>query len=195
MEYIRAWLFATKLTKTLIPLPYSDCLLTESNLRNVSPIFFTNGGELRNSLKVRDLTRLTRKITYSSHRSLQKIEKNNKRLKGANPILKSRRQTFEIVRTFYADKVGIWCACDFEAWDRDHRLFFFVTTLRCLRSHLLRFNRLITEFGWSLVRWEDGKEIQEQGHLVVKERKGYRNTFVPNNREVMNLGAEHSHIY
>src|SRR5882762_7626578 len=52
VEYIRAWLFATKLTKTLIPLPYSDCLLLESNLRNVSPIYFSNGGELRNSLKV-----------------------------------------------------------------------------------------------------------------------------------------------
>jgi hypothetical protein len=52
VEYIRAWLFATGLTKTLIPLPYSDCLLTESNLRNVSPIYFSNGGELRNSLKV-----------------------------------------------------------------------------------------------------------------------------------------------
>ncbi|KIM90889.1 hypothetical protein PILCRDRAFT_811386 [Piloderma croceum F 1598] len=148
VEYIRAWLFATKLTKTLIPLPYSDCLLTESNLRNVSPIYFSNGGELRNSLK--------------------KIEKNNKRLKGANPILKSRRQTFELVRTFYADKVGVWCACDFEAWDRDHSL--------------------LTEFGWSLVRWKDGKEISEQGHLVVQERRNYSNTYVPNNRERYNFG-------
>jgi hypothetical protein len=45
--------------------------------------------------------------------------------------------------------------------------------------------RLLTEFGWSLVRWKDGKEISEQGHLVVQERRHYTNTYVPNNREVM----------
>ena len=45
-------------------------------------------------------------------------------------------------------------------------------------------SRLLTEFGWSLVRWEDGKEITEQGHLVVQERRRYTNTYVPNNREV-----------
>lgn len=95
----------------------------------------------------------------------QKIDKNNKRLKGANdPRLKSRRQTFELARTFWIDKVGTWMACDFEAWDRDHTM--------------------ITEFGWSTVRWEDGKEVQEQGHLVVDERKYYRSTYVPNNKEV-----------
>lgn len=43
---------------------------------------------------------------------------------------------------------------------------------------------MVTEFGWSTVRWEDGKEVQEQGHLVVDERKYYRNTYVPNNKEV-----------
>jgi hypothetical protein len=47
-------------------------------------------------------------------------------------------------------------------------------------------SRLLTEFGWSLVRWEDGKEINEQGHLVVQERRRYTNTYVPNNREVIN---------
>ena len=43
---------------------------------------------------------------------------------------------------------------------------------------------LITEFGWSAVHWENGKEIQQDGHLCVQERKYYTNTFIPNNREV-----------
>lgn len=43
---------------------------------------------------------------------------------------------------------------------------------------------LITEFGWSVVRWENGEEIQEQGHLGVQERRKYSNTFIPNNRDV-----------
>jgi len=72
------------------------------------------------------------------------------------------------VRTFYADKVGVWCACDFEAWDRD--------------------SSLITEFGWSLMWWEDGQEVQEQGHLIVDERKNYTNTYVPNHRDKYNFG-------
>lgn len=46
-------------------------------------------------------------------------------------------------------------------------------------------SRLLTEFGWSFVRWEGGKEISEQGHLVVQERRAYTNTYVPNNREVI----------
>lgn len=40
------------LTKELIPLPYSDCLLTSSRLQNHSPVIFKTGGDLRNSLKV-----------------------------------------------------------------------------------------------------------------------------------------------
>ena len=118
MEYIREWLHATGLTKSLIPIPYSDCLLTESDLRNIAPIYFTNGGDLRNSLKV--CAQNVSNHPFFTHKSQQKIEKNNKRLKGAHPILKSRRQTFELVRTFYSDKNGVWCAIDIEAWDRDH---------------------------------------------------------------------------
>ena len=39
-------------TKELIPLPYSDCLLTSSRLQNHSPVIFKTGGDLRQSLKV-----------------------------------------------------------------------------------------------------------------------------------------------
>jgi hypothetical protein len=95
---------------------------------------------------------------------LQQIEKNNKRLKGADPMLKTRREIFERVRTLWVEKVGVWCALDFEAWDRDHTM--------------------LTEFGWSFVRWIDGQQVEEQGHLIVKEYRHYTNTFVLNNREV-----------
>lgn len=52
VDYIRYWLHTMQLTKDIIPLPYSDCLLTESNLRNVSPVVYNDGGSLRNALKV-----------------------------------------------------------------------------------------------------------------------------------------------
>jgi hypothetical protein len=95
---------------------------------------------------------------------VKKIEKNNKRLRGADPALNTRRDLFERVRTFWSDKVGVWCALDFEAWDRDHSL--------------------LTEFGWSLIRWENGNEVGEKGHMIVEERRLYTNTYVPNHREV-----------
>ncbi|KAG5639275.1 hypothetical protein H0H81_004936 [Sphagnurus paluster] len=135
-----------ELTKDIIPLPYSDCLLTESNLRGVSPVVYADGGALRNSLK--------------------KIDKNNKRLKGSNPVLTSRREAFERVRSFWAEKRGVWCAIDFEAWERDHTV--------------------ITEFGWRLVGWtDDKKEVQEAGHLIVDEHQKFRNSqYVPEHRYV-----------
>lgn len=58
VDYIRYWLHAMQLTKEVIPLPYSDCLLTESNLRNVSPVVYHDGGSLRNAIKVRVLNGL-----------------------------------------------------------------------------------------------------------------------------------------
>ena len=52
VEYIRYWLHAMGFTKELIPLPYSDCLLTSSRLQNHSPVVYKTGTELRNALKV-----------------------------------------------------------------------------------------------------------------------------------------------
>ncbi|KAI9574729.1 hypothetical protein HD554DRAFT_2010921 [Boletus coccyginus] len=143
VEYLRYWLHAMQLTQHPIPLPYSDCLLTGSSLRHVSPVQFGTREELRKALK--------------------QIEKNNKRLKGVDPTLNARRDIFERVRSIWSQKRGVWCALDFEAWDRDHTL--------------------LTEFGWSTVHWEDDEQIGEQGHLIVKEHKYYTNTFVPDHRE------------
>jgi hypothetical protein len=44
-----------KLTKEIIPLPYSDCLLLEKDLQYVSPVRYIDGGSLRNALKVRTI--------------------------------------------------------------------------------------------------------------------------------------------
>ena len=52
VEYIRYWLHAIGLTKNLISLPYSDCLLTESSLRHVTPVTFKAKEELKSALKV-----------------------------------------------------------------------------------------------------------------------------------------------
>ncbi|KAI6047401.1 hypothetical protein EDC04DRAFT_2876436 [Pisolithus marmoratus] len=107
------------------------------------------------------------KILYL-FRTRTQIEKNNKRLKGVDPTLNARRDIFERVRSLWAQQQGTWCALDFEAWDRDHTL--------------------LTEFGWSTVRWDHGSKIEEQGHLIVKERRYYTNTFVSNNRDRFSFG-------
>jgi hypothetical protein len=58
VDYVRYWLHATGLTKNWLPLPYSDCLLTESNLRNVTPVVFETGIALRKAIKVCSINQL-----------------------------------------------------------------------------------------------------------------------------------------
>lgn len=54
---------------------------------------------------------------------------------------------------------------DFEAWERDHTV--------------------VTEFGWSATHWQDGQEVSEMAHLIVKEHRPYVNgTYVEQHRDV-----------
>ncbi len=92
------------------------------------------------------------------------IDKNNRKLKGTDSNLNARRLMFERVRSLWSEECGVWCAVDFEAWDMDHHV--------------------ITEFGWSAVRWVDGEPVEDMGHLVVAKNRGYTNHFVPENRRV-----------
>lgn len=95
------------------------------------------------------------------------MDKHNKRLKGSNPALLSRRHTFQRARELVAAKSGTWCAIDFEGWERDHTV--------------------ITEMGYSILRWDrdTGEEVREDGHWIIKEAEGYRNgTYVPDFRYV-----------
>ncbi|KAI0732947.1 hypothetical protein C8Q72DRAFT_73998 [Fomitopsis betulina] len=105
-------------------------------------------------------------------KAIKTIDKNNKRIKGAPSLLTNRRNNFEKIRTIWAAKVGTWLAIDFEAWDRDHSI--------------------ITEYGWSLVRWEgtgdDKREVTEDGHLIVREYRGFHQTYVQENRDHYNFG-------
>ncbi|KAJ7638907.1 hypothetical protein FB45DRAFT_904238 [Roridomyces roridus] len=135
VDYVRYWLKAMNLTKELIPLPYSECLLTEAEFSAVSPVQFMTGGDLRVATK--------------------NIDKNNKRLKGSNVGLTQRRAVFERVRQMWSSKVGSWLAVDFEEWERDHTV--------------------VTEFGWSSFRYEEGTEVEEQGHFTVAEARSLRN--------------------
>jgi hypothetical protein len=41
------------LTKDIVPLPYSDCLLLETEMQYVTPVTYIDGPSLRNALKVR----------------------------------------------------------------------------------------------------------------------------------------------
>lgn len=163
VDYIRYWLHAMQLTKKMIPMPYSDCLLTESDLRSVSPAVYPDGGSLRKAIKASGKSIYGRLLILFL--TMQTIEKNNKRLKGANPLLSHRRNLFERVRTFWAEKKGVWCAIDFEAWEMEHTL--------------------LTEFGSSFIGWQDNRMISEQQHLIVEEALLYRNSkYVPDYRDV-----------
>ena len=92
------------------------------------------------------------------------IDKNNRKLKGTDSNLGARRLMFERLRSLWSEQRGVWCAVDFEAWDMDHRV--------------------ITEFGWSTLRWIGGEPVEDMGHLIVAKHRTYTNHFVPENRRV-----------
>ncbi|KAJ3506438.1 hypothetical protein NMY22_g17250 [Coprinellus aureogranulatus] len=149
VDYIRYWLHAMGMTPHTIPLPYSDCLLLKSELRTITPINYENGGALR--------------------RAVKDIERNNKRLKGLNPTLESKRANFEKIRALWSEKKGAWISADFEAWEMDHTL--------------------LTEFGYSLVMFKDGERVEKQEHFIVHEARGYINSkYVPDWRDKYQFG-------
>jgi hypothetical protein len=74
------------------------------------------------------------------------IDKNNRNLKETDSNINARRLMFERVRSLWSEERGVWCVVDFEAWDMD--------------------NHVITEFGWSAVRWVDGEPVEHMGHLI-----------------------------
>lgn len=53
IEYARYWLYQMGLTKTMLPIPSSDYLLTESNLRNWSPVVYKTAEDMKKALRVR----------------------------------------------------------------------------------------------------------------------------------------------
>ncbi|KAJ7590945.1 hypothetical protein C8J56DRAFT_934289 [Mycena floridula] len=148
IEYVVNWLYEMGLTKTRVPLPYSDCLVTDAEIL-VSKTTYKDGGALR--------------------RSIKDVDKYNKRLKTSNPTLTSRQREFERAQTFIKVKRGAWLALDIENWEKDHTI--------------------ITEVGFSCLFWEDGKEVHENGHFIVKESDYYLNgTYVPERREAFGFG-------
>lgn len=150
VDYIRYWLHVMGMTKEPVSLPWSDCLLERSELRTVTPTSYEDGGALR--------------------RAVKDIERNNKRLKGLNPTLESKRQNFEKVRALWAEKKGAWLAADFEAWEMDH-------------TYLI-------EFGHSLVTFANGKRLEDRKeHFIVQEARGYVNSkYVPDHRHKYQFG-------
>lgn len=150
INYVRYWLYTVGLTKNIIPLPYSDCLLTDADLKQVTTICFKTGGQLK-----------------MEHKSLDKVNKKIK--KGAiSGGLSNKRDTFENIRTHWQAKQGTWLAIDIEAWDYMHDE--------------------MTEFGWSGVYWDDGKEVEARGHYRIKEYEHTRQTFVPNHQDKYQFG-------
>ncbi|KLO10176.1 hypothetical protein SCHPADRAFT_795168, partial [Schizopora paradoxa] len=150
VEYIRYWLHAMGLTKEPLPLPSSDYLLSTSDLRDVSKAIYKTEKDIKDALK--------------------NVDKNNRKLKGADSQLVSLRQKFERVRNYWNEKRGSWLAIDFEEWEMD--------------------SNVITEFGWSCIEFIDGKEHQTDGHLIVKEHETYTNfKYIQGNRENYNFGT------
>ena len=110
-------------------------------------------------MKVRciiDVTHSPRLMLASTACGSQVSDKNNKKLKGMDSGFTVRRLAFECVRTLWVEKRGVWCMINFEMWDRDHQV--------------------LTELGWSIVRWVDGKEVEEHRH--------YNNTYFAQHHNV-----------
>lgn len=183
IEYIRYWLHAMQLTKEPIPLPSSEYLIQNNDLKQCSPNVYTDAHVLKLAIKVRrrgqDHRRRRRRGGARRRKSgrtdgiwallpdlllLQNIDKDNKRLRGTGTMLGLRRLLFERVRTLWVAKIGTWIAMDFEAWDRDHTV--------------------LTEFGWRLVQWVDQQQVTEHGHLVVHEHRPFTQHYVPDHRNV-----------
>ncbi|THG99307.1 hypothetical protein EW026_g3009 [Hermanssonia centrifuga] len=168
IEYIRYWIHAVGLAEELIPLPGGDWLIQQNDMLSCSPAVYNDPAVLKKAIKVGVNSSRVKCATHLFIPVAQTIDKNNKRLKGSEPLLTSRRLGFERVRAYWAAKAGTWIAIDIEAWDRDHTV--------------------LTEFGWSLIRWENGEEVSEAGHLTVEEHRSYYNTFVAHNREHYSFG-------
>ena len=103
-------------------------------------------------------------------KSLTKISKLNNRLRGitGDIRLEALRIRFERARTLWSAKKGVWCAIDFEAWEMKHDD--------------------ITEFGYSLYKWENGKLVgPEEGHWTVKEMGSTRNVRQSNSHSYLHL--------
>lgn len=61
-----------KLTKNIVPLPYSDCLLTDTNLKTVSEVIYPDGGSLRQAIKVSCMLSITSRYVVMFCRSSTK---------------------------------------------------------------------------------------------------------------------------
>jgi len=106
-------------------------------------------------------------------KALTSISKLNNRLRGITGDIKleALRLKFERARTLWSAKKGVWCAIDFEAWEMKHDD--------------------ITEFGYSLFRWESGRLVgPEEGHWTIKEMKSTRNfKYIADNRDNYQWGT------
>ncbi|KAL5508312.1 hypothetical protein ACEPAH_5931 [Sanghuangporus vaninii] len=101
--------------------------------------------------------------------ALRNLEKNNRKLKGTDSALTFFRTNFEKVREFYTSKKPTWLAVDIEAWEMDHTV--------------------VTECGWSYVRWDGNAEITDRDHYIVKENMIYTNgKYVANVRDNYKFG-------
>ncbi|KAJ7160994.1 hypothetical protein C8R46DRAFT_1106178 [Mycena filopes] len=104
--------------------------------------------------------------------TMKKTRKANSRIKagGRDASLILPRITFERVRKLWGAQIGTWCALDFELY--------------------LGTQNIITEMGFSSVRWEDGQEKEERGHFTVEEHRGYLNGLYKTVERRMNYNAE-----
>ncbi|KAL5527327.1 hypothetical protein ACEPAG_6118 [Sanghuangporus baumii] len=121
---------------------------TKKPLPMPSSEYFLTGAKLKN------VTTVYLKTPDEIKKAYDKVRKNSRKVRN-DTILAAHRYNFEKVRNLYACKKGSWLAIDIEAW----------TLLRSA----------ITEFGWSYFRTNGDKEMQEQGHYIVKKNTNLRN--------------------
>ncbi|KAF7292403.1 hypothetical protein HMN09_01224400 [Mycena chlorophos] len=102
IDYCRYWLHAAGITKDVIPVLHSDCLVTVDDLHSVEEVTFMTGGELKMASK--------------------QIDKDNKKAKNASPTLAAQRIGFDRTRAAWMARKGTFIAVDFEEYEGDHNL-------------------------------------------------------------------------
>ncbi|KAK1236477.1 hypothetical protein PQX77_000254 [Marasmius sp. AFHP31] len=113
---------------------------------------------------IRFITEVVYKTGGDLRGAIKGIDKKNKKLKGSSPRLIASREVFNNVQKLFKEKKHVFLAIDIESWEMEHDL--------------------ITEFGYSVIHWEGEREVNVDGHWIVKEYETYLNgKYVAENRK------------
>ncbi|TIA90443.1 hypothetical protein E3P99_01553 [Wallemia hederae] len=146
IEYLRYRLcFENELNVSRLPLPSSESFIDVAHYVQITPTAYTNASELSRDMRL-----------FHRHSKAKKKAAADSQEGAAS----ARDAYYEHVRTDYVDaKKGLqkvrYVAIDVESWELDHRV--------------------ITELGYSQLKFEDEDEIFTPAHIVIADHTAYNN--------------------